>query len=82
MYIWLAVIIILQLDCSSVVLVSSSAISAATLSTGSSPRDTTMTSPGVISDGHKEDERENEQEGSLPGATYSNCLPYNANHLG
>ena len=82
MCIWLAVIIILQPDCSCVVLVSSSAISAATLSTGSSPRDTTMTSPGAISDGNQEDERENKQEGPLPGATYSNCLPYNANHLG
>ena len=82
MYIWLAVIIILQPDFSCVILVSRSAISASTLSTGSSPRDTTMTSPGKISDEHQEDERENEQEGSLPGATLSNCLPYNVNHLG
>ena len=50
MYIWLAVIIILQPDFSCVVLVSHSGISASTFSTGSSPRDTTMTSPGEISD--------------------------------
>ena len=60
MHIWVAVIIILQPDYSSVVLFSSSAISAATLPTGSSPRDTTMTSPGAIPDRHQEDERENE----------------------
>ena len=63
---------------------SSSAISAATLPTGSSPGDTTVGSPRAtteVTDGHQEDEQEDEQEESPPGATISNCSMHAYNNI-
>ena len=70
----------MQPGCSSVVLVSSSAFSAATLPTCSSPGGTTVGSPRAtteVTDGHQEDE----QQESPPGVTLSNSSVHAYNNI-